>query len=92
MRKVKKVMASAFLMVLLCMCSVGVYAAEAGCNHNWEVYSRQHVYSKDLKPCTEPDHKNCFVKVDGYFVRWKCSKCGAEKSNTATETLHITMN
>lgn len=90
MRKVKKVMASVFLMVLLCMCSVGVYAAEAGCSHDLEIYSKQHVYSKPLTKCSE--HANCWVKIDGYFVRWKCSKCGAESANTATETLHITMN
>ncbi len=89
MRRLKKIAASVLMIVLLCMCSVGAFAAEAGCDHDWRMYDKTHAYSEDLKTCDE--HENCWVKIDGYLVRWKCSKCGAEKSNTVTEKLHISM-
>ncbi len=88
MRKVKKAMAGVLLTVaLLAMSGIGVCAAEAGCDHDWRLYSKEHVYTSDVVVCEE--HENCYVQKKGYFVRWICSKCKAEDSNTLTEELHL---
>lgn len=87
MKKVKKIVAGALLTAaLLSTSGVGVFASEAGCDHNWNLYHIEKVYEYS-GVCKE--HENCYAEIEGYFARYKCGKCGEEDAHTYTEERHL---
>ena len=87
MRTGKKIIVGALLMVTLLPTSViGAYAAEKECDHNWRLYNLEKVYDYS-GVCKE--HEDCICHIEGYFVRYKCGKCGADDAKTYTEERHL---